>query len=271
VSRITGVSRLLVILGDPVAHSVSPAMQNAAARALGLDAVYLPLQVDGAALAPVIRGLEAAGVAGNVTLPHKVAASHLLIRLTGIAKAIGAVNTFWSENGRLVGDNTDVPGLVDALAELGAGDVWIVAGTGGSARAVVGAARQRSALLLVRSRDPARGAAFASWAREAGVEALVDDGRAADVAINATPRGLKASDSSPIPADRLRNVPAALDLVYAPGETAWVNQCRRSGLRATDGRAVLVAQGAHAFERFFPDQRAPRQIMAAAVIEALRR
>ena len=268
-SRITGNSRLLVILGDPVSHSVSPAMQNAAIRALGLDAVYVPLRVDGVALAHVIRGLEAAGVAGNVTVPHKVAAAQLLIRLTGVAKSIGAVNTFWSEGGRLVGDNTDVPGMLDALTTLKAGDVWIVAGTGGSARAVVGAAKQRSALLLVRSRDPARGAAFAAWAREAGAEAVVDDGRSAAVAINATPLGLQTTDPAPVSVERLHGVQAVLDLVYAPGETAWVRQCRRAGLRAADGREVLVSQGAHAFERFFPDQRAPRQVMTAAALEAL--
>jgi shikimate dehydrogenase len=260
---------VLVVLGDPVTHSVSPAMHNAALRALGLDAVYVPLHVDAVALAHVIRGLEAAGVAGNVTVPHKVAASQLLIRLTGVAKSIGAVNTFWSEGGRLVGDNTDVPGLLDALAGLNAGDIWVLAGTGGSARAVIGAAKQRTALVLIRSRDAARGAAFAAWAREIGVEALVDDGRRADVAINTTPLGLKREDPAPLPMDRLRDVGAALDLVYAPGGTGWVIQCRRSGLRAADGRGVLVAQGAHAFERFFPDQRAPREIMAAAVEAAL--
>ncbi len=269
-SQITGNSRLLVILGDPVRHSVSPAMHNAAIRVLGLDAVYVALQVDSVALAHVIRGLEAAGVAGNITVPHKVAAAQLLIRLTGVAKTIGAVNTFWAEGGRLVGDNTDVPGLLDVLGRLGAGDVWLTAGTGGSARAIAGAAKQRDALLLVRSRDPARAAAFAAWAREIGVHALPDDGRRADVAINATPLGLKPAESLPIPDERLDGAPAALDLVYAPGETPWVRRCRALGLRAADGRGLVVAQGAHAFERFFPEQRAPREVMAAAVEAALR-
>jgi shikimate dehydrogenase len=245
-------------------------MQNAAIRTLGLDAVYVALQVDGVALAAVVRGLEAASVAGNVTLPHKIAAAQLLIRLTGVAKLLGAVNTFWAEGGRLVGDNTDVPGLLDMLRKLDAGDVWVMAGTGGSARAVAGAAKEREALLLVRSREPARAAAFAAWAREIGVHALPDDGQAATVAINATPLGLKPDDGSPFPAQRLDGVGVALDLVYAPGETAWVQRCRAGGLRAADGRGVLVAQGAHAFERFFPDQRAPREVMAAAVEDALR-
>ncbi|MBI3982739.1 MAG: shikimate dehydrogenase [Gemmatimonadetes bacterium] len=269
-SRITGSSRLLVVLGDPVRHSVSPAMHNAAIRALGLDAVYVPLQVETVALAHVIRGLEAVGVAGNVTVPHKLAAAQLLIRLTGIAKSLGAVNTFWAEGGRLVGDNTDVPGLLDVLATLGSGDVWLVAGTGGAARAVAGAAKERSALLLVRSRETPRAAAFAAWAREIGVHALPDDGRPVGIAINATPVGLKADDGAPIPDSRLDGIPAALDLVYAPGETPWTRSCRARGLRAADGRRLLVAQGAHAFERFFPDHRAPREVMAAAVEAALR-
>ena len=268
-SRISATSRLLVILGDPVEHSVSPAMHNAAIRALGLDAAYVALRVDVVALPHVIRGLEAAGVSGNVTVPHKVAAAQLLIRLTAAAKSVSAANTFWSEGGRLVGDNTDIPGLLDALHALDAGDVWLVAGTGGSARAVAGAARQRAAMLLVQSREPARAAAFAAWAREIGVHALADDGRRADVAINATPLGLKKRDPTPFTADRLAGTSAALDLVYAPGETALVRRCRAQGLRVADGRGVLIAQGAYAFERFFPGHRAPREVMAAAVNEAL--
>lgn len=267
--QIRATSRVLVVVGDPIQHSLSPAMHNAAITALGLDAVYVPIQADAAAVPHVIKGCEAAGIAGNVTVPHKVTVAQLLIRLTPLAKNLGAVNTFWAEGGRLVGDNTDVTGLLDALQPLDAQGPWLVAGTGGSARAVAAAARERSVTLLVRSRDPARGAEFAAWAREIGVDALLDDGRPIGTSINATPLGLRPSDPFPFPEARLDGCRAALDLVYGPGETRWVQACRRRGIRAADGRGMLVAQGAYAFERFFPGTTAPREVMAAAVQRAL--
>lgn len=267
--QIRATSRVLVVVGDPIRHSLSPAMHNAAITALGLNTVYVPIRADGVALAHVIRGLEAVGIAGNVTLPHKVAVAQLLIRLTPIAKDLGAVNTFWAEGGRLVGDNTDVAGLLDALEPLGTTGPWLVAGTGGSARAVAAAARERAVTLLVRSRDPARAAAFAAWAREIGTDALVDDGRPAGTAVNATPLGLRPDDPFPIPDQRLNGCRAALDLVYCAGETRWVRACRRRGIQAADGRGMLVAQGAYAFERFFPGTMAPREVMAAAITREL--
>jgi len=101
------------------------------------------------------------------------------------------------------------------------------------------------------------------------VDAHPDDGQSAATAINATPLGLRAGDPPPVPADRLDGCHAVFDLVYAPNETAWVRSCRARGLRAADGRGMLVAQGAYAFERFFPGVAAPRDIMAAAVRQAL--
>lgn len=268
-TRVLATSRVLVVVGDPVRQSLSPAMHNAAIAALGLDAVYIPIRADAVALPHVIKAFEAVGIPGNVTVPHKLAVAQLLIRLTAAAQELGAVNTFFPEGGRLVGDNTDVAGLLDALDRLEPQSPWLVVGTGGSARAVAAAARERSARLLVRSRDPARATTFAAWAREIGVDAQPDDGQSAATAINATPLGLKPGDPPPIPADRLDGCRAAFDLVYAPSETAWVRACRARGLKAADGRAMLVAQGAYAFERFFPGVAAPREIMAAAVRQAL--
>ncbi|GIW50942.1 MAG: shikimate dehydrogenase (NADP(+)) [Gemmatimonadales bacterium] len=268
--KVRASSRLLVVVGDPIKHSLSPAMHNAAITALGLDAVYVALRAEATALPHLIRGLEAVGVAGNVTLPHKTAVAQLLIRLTPVAKDLGAVNTFWPEGGRLVGDNTDVPGLLDALDPLDPHGPWLVAGTGGSARAVAAAAREKAVTLLIQSRDPARAAAFAAWARELGTDALVDDGRPVGTAINATPLGLRPDDPLPFSDERLDGCRAALDLVYRPGGTPWVRRLKARGIRAADGRSMLVAQGAYAFERFFPGCRAPREIMAAAVERALK-
>ena len=104
-------ARLLVILGDPVTHSLSPVMHNAAIRALGLDAVYLALPTPTAKLPVVLDALAAVGAAGNVTVPHKEAVERYIARKTDVCARAGACNTFWTESGALVGDNTDVTGV----------------------------------------------------------------------------------------------------------------------------------------------------------------
>jgi shikimate dehydrogenase len=268
-TRIAATSRPLVLIGDPVAHSLSPAMHNAAIAVLGLDAVYVALRTDKSALPHVLRALEAVGIAGNVTVPHKVSVAQLLIRVTSLAKELGAVNTFWPEGGRLVGDNTDVRGLLDALEPLEPEGPWLVCGTGGAARAVAAAARDAAVPLLVRSRDRERGADFVAWSCGLGVDSRTDDGTRVGTALNATPLGLRNSDGLPFPEERLNGCKAALDLVYARGGTRWFKWCRERGMRAADGRTMLVAQGGHAFQRFFPGQSPPVEVMAAAVNRAL--
>ncbi len=270
-TRIRGSTRVLAVVGHPVAHSLSPEMHNAACSALGLDAVYVAVDADPSALPHVLRGFEAVGISGNLTVPHKIQAADLLFRKTDIANDLGAVNTFWLEGNRLVGDNTDVGGVLDALDHLDAPDPWLVAGTGGTARAVAAAARDASATLLVQSRDARRAADFAAWARGIGADAHEDDGRQVGTAINATPLGLQPGDPLPITADRADGCTAALDLVYAKGETQWCTELRARGATVADGRAVLVAQGIRAFNRFFPDVEAPREVMKAAVERALTR
>ncbi len=245
-------------------------MHNAAIATLGIEAVYVAIRTSPDALPHLMRAFEATGIGGNITVPHKVEASRLLIRLTPMAKKLQAVNTFWSDGHRLVGDNTDVDGLLDALDHLDAGSPWLVAGTGGAARAVAAAAAQRNVRLLVRSRSEERAREFLDWAsRCLNVDIARDDGSDVATAINCTPLGLRGDDPPPFPAERIEACAAALDLVYAPGTTRWVRTCRALGLRAEDGRRMLVAQGARSFERFFPGKTAPREVMKHAVERAL--
>lgn len=267
---------MLAVLGDPVAHSVSPPMQNAAIGALGLDAVYVALRVPPDALPAVLRACAAAGVAGNLTVPHKETGARLARPASTVARALGAVNTFWPDSEDLAGDNTDVAGIEATLDELEATGPVLLCGTGGSARAVAAAVLRRRLTLVVRSRARARADAFAAWAEELvralgwpGARVEPDDGQPVQTVVNATPRGLAVDDPPPVETSRWRTARAVLDLAYRPGETAWVRACREAGLRATDGRAVLVAQGAAAFERFFPGHRAPLDVMRAAVSRAL--
>lgn len=257
------------MLGDPVAHSLSPVMHNAAIAALGLDAVYVALQVRHETLPAVLDALAMVGGAGNVTVPLKIAAANHLANLTPRARSLQAVNTFWHDDGQLQGDNTDIAGILASLEALEAQGPWLVAGTGGAARAVAGAAVERGVTLLIRSRTEAGAKRFAEWARGLGVDAHAEDGRPVATIINATPLGLRANDTPPVPPDRTAGAAAALDCVYATGGTRWVRTCRDQGLRAIDGSRLLVEQGAAAFERFFPGVVAPREIMRAAVARAL--
>jgi len=260
-------TRLLAVIGDPVAHSLSPLMHNAACRALGLDAVYVALRAPAAAVPSVLEALAAAGAAGNITIPHKEAVERSVTRKTDVCHRTGACNTFWTEGGVLVGDNTDVPGVRAALGEVGVdGDRWLVLGTGGAARAVAVAAADAGAALWVRSRHPDRAQRFAAWAGASVARGPVE----VDVVINATPLGLAAGDPLPLDPKDIPGVRAALDLVYAAGETRWVRVLRALGVTARDGREVLVRQGAAAFARFFPGTAAPIDVMRAAVERALR-
>lgn len=265
---ISGRTRTFALLGDPVAHSLSPVMQNAAFRVLGLDAVYVALKCAADQVASLATELVAAGGGGNATIPHKGVLAAALARPSALVTSTRGANTFWDDGGALAGDNSDVSGILDALALLEApGSAWLVIGTGGSARAVAAAAAERGAALAVRSREPARAAQFGEWAASIGVAAA--DPAACEVLINATPLGLKTGDALPArPQDHPR-AKRALDLVYAPGTTPWVRAAVRGGLRAVDGREVLVGQGRLALERWFPGTRAPVEVMRAAVRRAL--
>lgn len=266
---ISGKTRVFAILGAPVAHSLSPAMQNAAFRALGLDAVYVPLLTRPDDVASLMRALARAGGGGNVTVPHKEAAAAAVDRPADRVRALGVCNTFWGDDGAVHGDNTDVDGVLAALARLDApSGGWLVIGTGGGARAVVAAAKERGASVAVRSRDNGRARAFGEWAAGLGVAAT--DPAMCEVVINTTPLGLKPNDAHPLPAAELGRIAVALDMVYAAGATPWVRGLRARGIRAADGREVLLAQGAAAFTRWFPRVRPPIEIMRAALNAGLR-
>ena len=271
--EISASTRLLAVIGDPVTHSLSPVMHNAALRALGLDAVYVALPTPAEALPPVLAALAAVGGSGNVTVPHKEAAERCMARKTDLCARVGACNTFWTERGELVGDNTDVPGVLACLKQLGVDGArcWLLVGTGGAARAVAIAAAELRAEVHVLSRDAARAQRFADWAKSRG--APVQPARGAlepEVAINATPLGLKETDPLPLDPARAERLVAALDLVYRRGGTRWVRALRAAGIPAHDGREMLVQQGVAAFGRFFPGHPAPVEVMRAAVNHALR-
>ena len=157
--RISVNTRLFALLGDPVSHSLSPRMQNAGFLAAGLDAVYVAMPCSAAQLPTLADTLVASGGGGNITIPHKNAAAALPGVRDERVQALGVANVFGRgvDGGTMLG-NSDVDGFLSALDRLEApATAWHLLGTGGSARAVVGAARERGARIAVRSRAPGRG------------------------------------------------------------------------------------------------------------------
>jgi len=255
----------LVLLGHPVAHSLSPRFQNAALRAAAIPLEYEALDVPPHALDATLAELAESRASGNVTIPHKEAVAVRCTRRSALADRCGAVNTFWHEDGALVGDNTDVGG-VDAIAAALLGEARPSArvaliGAGGSAAAVLAAAeRWGSATVGLYNRNVQRARALASRFG-AAVEVVDSVERALDGAtlvVNATPMGLH-DDELPVPIEALPEEAAVFDLVYRANETAWVRAARNAGHRAADGEGMLVEQGALSFERWFgiePDRNA---------------
>jgi shikimate dehydrogenase len=263
-----------VLLGHPVAHSLSPRFQNAALRRADIPLVYEALDVPPAALERVLADLRASGAAGNVTIPHKEAVAAQCDQLTAVAGRARAVNTFWCDDARLIGDNTDVGGF--ELVALGmldgstaAGDISVaLLGAGGAAAAVLTAVERwpgARARVFSRSADRTRRlcARFAGLAEPA--ETAGDAVRSATLVVNATPIGL-SDDAMPVDPALLERHTAAIDLVYRRGGTPWTRAVARRGLRAVDGMAVLIEQGALAFERWFgrpPDRVVMREALSA--------
>ena len=270
----------LVLLGTPVAQSLSPTFQNAALDIAGLPVRYEALETPPAALDGVLAQLAFEGAAGNVTIPHKVAVHDRCSVLTATAARAGAVNTFWFNDGTLHGDNTDVGGFRLAVDELLAGEPLptrvILLGAGGAAAAVCVAAEQWGATavdVIARS----RGAAHRLAARFPRLVTIVDSvespatndlttrarrAAAAPLVVNATPLGGTDEDALPMGLALLPPRSAVLDLVYRRGETRFVREARAAGHRSADGLTMLLEQGALAFERWFgfaPDRDAMRR------------
>ena len=273
--RIRAGTRLLAVVGDPVAHSLSPRMHNAALAALGVDAVYLALRVGPDGFEALSRGLLAAGAGLNVTVPHKRLAAALADEPSDLVRRTGACNVLRATLRGIEADNTDAEAIAAAARGLARGlpvRRALLVGTGGSARsAAVGLSQSWPEVVVdVRSRDAGRLREFLQWAEGAGVTAEPGRETGVDLVVNATPLGLLPSDPLPLEESDLRSrAPAAvLDLTYARGRTRLVRAARRLGLEAEDGRTVLVEQGAASFA-LFVGAPAPVEVMRAAVQESL--
>ena len=268
-------TRVFAILGNPVAHSLSPAIQNAALRAAGLDGRYVAIACQPEDVAPVMRTLARAGGGGNVTVPHKRRAAAALDDAAAAVGRTGACNTFWGEGARIRGDNTDVEGARRAMCALLAGPARgarvLLAGAGGGARAAVAALIDEDAAeVRVINRTLARARTMAGEVGDERVHVVSDartlEGQAFDLVLNATSLGLGTRDPLAVDLHRLGRVGAVMDMVYAPSGTPLTDAARARGIPAMDGGEMLLRQGAAAFELWWG-----REAPLSAMREALER
>jgi shikimate dehydrogenase len=264
------------LLGHPVGHSLSPAMQNAAFAALAIDAAYLALDVEPPRLAEAVAGAHALGFQGlNVTVPHKRAAAGLCRSLDPVARLVGAANTLRRVPAGWEGANTDAPAALSLLEEagVGAGSRALLLGAGGAARAgawallsagcavQVAARRPEAALELCRALAaafPGGRIAAISWY---GAAAACAD---CEVVVNATSIGLGGLPEA-LPPVALRAGQVAVDFVY--GDTAFAREAGAAGARLVSGERILLRQGALAFA-LWTGRPAPEADMAQALSRA---
>jgi shikimate dehydrogenase len=276
ITTIDASTRLVALLGDPVRHSLSPIMQNAAFAEAGVPGVYLALRIGAAALPEVLRAIALADGAGNVTVPHKQAAAAAVDQATDAVRRTGACNTFWSESGEVWGDNTDVAGFQAAArslldgASIGGARVLLL-GAGGAARAVLAALEDENAAeVVIVNRTPSHAEALAA-AFSSGplaIRTAADPSRLRgerfDLAVNSTSLGLHPGDPLPLPPE-IAGIGAGFDLVYSAHGTPWSRALADAGIPAVDGLEMLIGQGAAAFERWWgrpPPVQAMRQALA---------
>jgi shikimate dehydrogenase len=271
---LSGHTRVVGVIGDPVAHSLSPTLHNAAFEAHGLDWVYVAFPVPRGRGADAVTAVSALGLAGlNVTMPHKEDVAGACDELTADAGALRSVNTVVAlPDGRTLGDSTDGPGFLDAVAAEGidvAGQPVLVLGAGGAARAVILALGRAGATVTVTARRPdaAEAAALlAPGARTVPFGAV--EPAPYSLLVNATPLGMSGGDPLPVDPEALHPKLAVVDLVYHPADTPLLTAARAKGARAVNGLGMLLHQAARSFT-LWTGQPAPIDAMRSAVTAAL--
>jgi shikimate dehydrogenase len=274
---IDGKTELYGIIGNPVRHSMSPAMHNAGFATMGMNWVYVPMEVTD--IKQGIAGLRALGFRGvSVTVPHKETIIPFLDEIDPVAKKIGAVNTLVFQKGKdgrviLRGLNTDWLGANTALAEkvnLQQSRVLVV-GAGGSAKAVGFGLVQAGAEVIISNRTVETGKALADWLRCSFVPLEEVAGVAADVLINTTSVGMEPDNEGiVVPPSLLSGFSVVMDIVYAPLQTRLLREAKAAGCQTIDGLAMLLYQGAAQF-KIWTGAMPPQLIMRSALEEELRR
>jgi shikimate dehydrogenase len=283
--NVSGKTKVCAIIGDPIDHTMSPPMHNAAYKELGLDYIYLPFQVKKEHLKQAVAGLKALNVRGfNVTMPHKVSIIPMLDGLDPLAEKIGAVNTVVNDKGVLTGHNTDGLGVLQALLEKGLepeGKKVVVIGAGGASRAISYVLAQHGARLTILNRKQEldwaekiaasinKDLGAAAQVMELGSKQLAAALAGADILIHATSVGMHPdTEKSLVPAELLRSGLTVFDVIYSPLKTKLLRDAEAAGCRTIGGVDMLVWQGILCFEKW-TGQQAPLETMRREAIKML--
>ena len=272
---ITPKTKLCMVIGDPVEHSLGPQMHNAAYQELGIDSdyVYVACKVQVSDIPDFIKGVRAMGIRGvSCTIPHKTAVMEYLDTLDPVAEKIGAVNTIVNDDGVLRGYNTDWLGAVVPLEQIGPLKNKKVAliGAGGAAKAIAYGVMQRGALLTVYNRTQSKAEALASeFGAAVGSLDSPSDITRDDIIINATSVGMAPhQDESPLEKQYITAEHIVFDVVYSPYETKLLKDAKEQGAQVIHGSEMLLQQGVAQF-KLYTGYDAPENVMRSALRKAL--
>jgi len=282
--EISGRTQVFCLIGDPVEHSLSPTIHNAAFKHLNLNAVYVAFKVKREELENAIRGIRGLGIKGiNVTMPHKSTIINYLDEVDQTAKFVGAVNTLLNDNGKLIGFNTDGIGALRALKENQAypeGKKVLLLGAGGAARAIAFQLAQVAEELRILNRNGEKARQLANLLRkELGrnvvgdqlspilIEKWLED---SDILVNSTSVGMHPNtDQTVVKREWLRNELTVMDIVYDPIETRLIRDSKDAGAKVIHGTEMLLFQGAASFEIWW-GRPAPIEVMRNAILKKIR-
>ena len=279
--NISGKTKIVGVIGEPVTHSRSPQMHNAAIAKLGLNFAYLPFEVKLPDLATAIQGLKALQVVGvNVTIPHKQNVMPLLDHISTEAHLIGAVNTLVFDQDQIFGHNTDAEGFIRAMQEeaslcdyLLTGDVRaVVLGAGGAARAIIaGLAKEKARHVTIVNRTTEHGLQLKEFSGSIGlnsevktIEEMNEFHADYDLIINSSSLGLK-NESSPIPIKIINQETVVYDIVYKPVNTELIKESKKKNAEIIYGYEMLLGQAVRSFEIWL-EQKAPYDEMKKALL-----
>ena len=281
--KINGKTKVCAIIGNPVGHSLSPVMHNAAFKELGLNIVYVAFPVKTNMLEDAILGARSLGLLGlNVTMPHKHAVIQYLNETDATAKAMGVVNTILNERGKLFGYNTDGKGAMIALQENRVDPEEkkiLLLGAGGAAKAIAFQAAQETDELGILNRTENKAKQLAELinktfgtkvtGRTLSAEVLKEELETTDILVNATSVGMSPDvNASPVPADLLHSGLCVMDIVYNPLETKLLKDAKIVGAKVVSGLEMLLYQGAVAFE-IWTNCPAPVDVMKKVALSKL--
>jgi len=280
---ISGNTKLYAVIGDPIEHTLSPAIHNAAFKALNIDAVFLAFKVAAGHVEQAMQGMRGLGIKGlNVTMPNKNTVIRYLDEIDETSKLLGSVNTILNEGGRLRGFSTDGVGATRALKENGVnvnGKKLVLLGAGGAARAIAFALARESKELLILNRTPEKTSGLTEALNtrfhkkirtgslaSANIERSLGD---ADILINATSVGMNSNyTNSLVKPDFLRQDLTVMDIIYNPLETKLAKDAKTKGARVISGLDMLIYQGAASFE-IWTGKAAPIEVMRQAALEQI--